>query len=125
MDLETSLRKALTNNEFVLHYQPQFDLKTGLIYGLEALIRWENPVNGLVSPMEFIPLCEETGLIIPIGEWVIETACRQSKIWMEAGYPFNHIGINVSAKQLKTAVLLLHAYRDFEKIRNGSSKCGY
>lgn len=101
MDLETSLRKALTNNEFVLHYQPQFDLKTGLIYGLEALIRWENPINGLVSPMEFIPLCEETGLIIPIGEWVIETACRQSKIWREAGYPFNHIGINVSPKQLR------------------------
>lgn len=101
MDLETSLRKALTNNEFVLHYQPQFDLKSGLIYGLEALIRWENPLNGLVSPMEFIPLCEETGLIIPIGEWVIETACRQSKIWRETGYPFNHIGINVSAKQLR------------------------
>lgn len=101
MDLQTSLRKALENNEFVLHYQPQFDLKSGLIYGLEALIRWESPSNGLVSPIEFIPLCEETGLIIPIGEWVIETACRQNKIWKEAGYPFNHIAVNVSAIQLK------------------------
>ncbi len=101
MDLQTSLRKALENNEFVLHYQPQFDLKSGLIYGLEALIRWESPSNGLVSPIEFIPLCEETGLIITIGQWVIETACKQNKIWKEAGYPFNHIAVNVSAIQLR------------------------
>ncbi|WP_160317743.1 putative bifunctional diguanylate cyclase/phosphodiesterase [Pseudobacteroides cellulosolvens] len=101
MDLQTSLRKALDKNEFVLHYQPQFDLKSGLVYGLEALLRWESPSNGLVSPLEFIPLCEETGLIISIGEWVIDAACRQNKIWKEAGYPFNHIAVNVSAIQLK------------------------
>lgn len=100
MELENGLRKALANGEFVLHYQPQVDLESGKISGIEALIRWQNPVHGLIPPSEFIPLSEETGLIVPIGQWVLETACRQNKMWQEAGFPTVPIAVNVSVNQL-------------------------
>ena len=101
MYLENELRKALENNEFILYYQPQFNLDTGKIVGVEALIRWQHPELGLISPLEFIPLAEETGLIIPIGEWVVKTACKQNKSWQEAGFPSIYVAVNVSAYQFQ------------------------
>ena len=101
MYLENELRQALENNEFILYYQPQFNLHTGKIVGMEALIRWKHPELGLISPDEFIPLAEETGLIIPIGEWVIKTACKQNKSWQESGLPSIYIAVNISAYQFQ------------------------
>ncbi|NES04260.1 MAG: EAL domain-containing protein [Okeania sp. SIO2F4] len=99
MALETNLRNALKRSEFQVYYQPKVNLRTGKITGAEALIRWHHPEKGLVSPAEFIPLAEETGLIISIGEWVLRTACNQTKIWQEAGFfPFQ-IAVNLSRRQ--------------------------
>ncbi|NOX26078.1 MAG: EAL domain-containing protein [Deltaproteobacteria bacterium] len=98
--METSLRKALDNNEFFLLYQPQVELAGGSVNGVEALIRWQHPELGLVSPIEFIPIAEETGQIVSIGEWVMMAACRQCKEWEDAGYNIT-IAINLSAEQLK------------------------
>ncbi len=100
MELENGLRKALENNEFALYYQPQIDLNSGRIVGLEALIRWHHPEYGLVYPAEFIPLAEETGLIVPIGKWVLETACSQNKSWQDMGVDFIPVAVNVSAYQI-------------------------
>jgi diguanylate cyclase (GGDEF)-like protein len=97
--LETSLRHALERAEFQVYYQPQADLQTGQIVGMEALLRWQHPDQGLVSPTEFIPLAEQNGLMIPIGEWVLKTACRQTKIWQAAGFPHLHIAVNLSGCQ--------------------------
>lgn len=99
LDLEIKLRKALDRNEFILYYQPQINLKTNQIIGAEALIRWEHPEKGLISPAEFIPIAEETGLIIQLGEWALRTACRQNKKWQDAGLPPISIAVNISAKQ--------------------------
>jgi len=101
LTLETRLRKALENEEFRLYYQPQVDAKTGKIVGIEALIRWQQPELGLISPLEFIPIAEETGLIVPIGEWVIRKACEQNKAWQDAGYPPVRMAINLSSRQLR------------------------
>lgn len=101
MDLENGLRKALDNNEFILYYQPQFNLNTYEIIGMEALIRWNHPQLGLIPPNEFIPLAEEIGLIVDIGKWVLKTACKQNKIWQEAGFPPIHIAVNISARQFQ------------------------
>lgn len=101
LDLENALRKALENQELSLHYQPKVDLKTGQVNGCEALLRWHHPELGLVSPGQFIPLAEETGLIVPIGSWVIEEACRQSLAWQTAGLPPLRIAVNLSARQLQ------------------------
>lgn len=98
--LENSLRKALSHNEFLLHYQPQVDMLRGEIIGFEALIRWNNPEIGLVSPLRFIPIAEETGLIIEIGQWVIEEASRQMLEWKKEGLNPGYIAVNISAKQL-------------------------
>ncbi len=98
-NLEAYLRRALERQEFILHYQPQVDLRTGSVTGCEALIRWERPGVGLVPPMEFIPLMEETGLIVPVGEWVLRTACAQRQAWHAAGLPSLHMAVNVSARQ--------------------------
>jgi len=98
--LETNLRNALKRSEFQVYYQPKVNIKTGKIAGAEALIRWYHPEKGLVSPAEFIPLAEETGLIISIGEWVLRTACNQTKIWQEAGFFQFEIAVNLSRRQL-------------------------
>ncbi|MEK7758198.1 MAG: diguanylate cyclase, partial [Pseudomonadota bacterium] len=101
LDLETALRHALERQEFVLHYQPQVDLTSGRIIGMEALIRWQRAGTGLVSPLDFIPLAEETGLIVPIGEWVLRTACAQNRAWQEAGLPTLNMSVNVAARQFQ------------------------
>jgi diguanylate cyclase (GGDEF)-like protein len=96
--MEKGLRRAVEKKEFVVHYQPEIDLRTGRIVGAEALVRWQTPDRGLVSPMLFIPLAEETGSIIPISEWVIRTACAQAKAWQGQGYSPFRISVNVSAR---------------------------
>lgn len=98
--LENDLRKAIERDELKLHYQPIISLKTGKVIAVEALIRWEHPQLGLLSPMEFIPLAEDTGLILPIGEWVIKTACQQMKQWHNMGLSDLSISINLSARQM-------------------------
>lgn len=99
LTLESSIRKALQNNEFVLHYQPQIEVETGNIIGMEALIRWNHPTLGLVPPSKFIPIAEETGLIVPIGEWVLRTACKQNMAWIEKGISPMKISVNLSTRQ--------------------------
>jgi diguanylate cyclase (GGDEF)-like protein len=99
--MENSLRRALEREEFLLHYQPRIDIATGKIAGMEALVRWLHPELGLVPPGQFIPMAEETGLIVPIGEWVLRTACAQNKAWQEAGLPPMRIGVNLSARQFQ------------------------
>ncbi|MGZ4980810.1 MAG: EAL domain-containing protein [Methylobacter sp.] len=99
MTLETDLRMALERNEFVLFYQPQIDLSTGKMVGNEALIRWQHPERGLLSPIHFIEITEETGLIIPIGKWVLQQSCRQHMLWVESGLEPMSISVNISAMQ--------------------------
>lgn len=99
--LEAALRKGIQNNEMALYFQPQMDLKDGKIKRVEALIRWESPELGLVSPGSFIPLAEETGLIMPIGEWAIHEACRIAKQWQDEGYDPIAIAVNISPKQFR------------------------
>lgn len=101
LTLENSLRQAIKRNEFTVFYQPQVNIGTGQITGLEALIRWQHPERGIVSPAEFIPLAEETGLIVPIGEWVLKTACMQNKTWQEAGLQPVRVTVNLSARQFQ------------------------
>ena len=105
MELETSLRRALERGEFELHYQPQVGLRTGMIVGAEALLRWRHPEKGLVGPGQFVPFAEETGLIVPIGEWVMREACRQNRAWQDAGLPHIPVAVNMSAKQCEQADL--------------------
>lgn len=101
MQLELELRKAIDNDEFILYYQPKLDLKTNGILGCEALIRWNHPTMGMISPAEFIPLAEETGLINQIGEWVLREACLQNRKWLEEGYTDFIMAVNMSAHQFK------------------------
>jgi diguanylate cyclase (GGDEF)-like protein/PAS domain S-box-containing protein len=104
--LETNLRRALERQEFTLYYQPQIDMQSGNVNGVEALIRWQHPDLGLVSPVEFIPLLEETGLIVPVGEWVIRTACQQTRDWLDAGFPPLTMAVNLSARQFRQSNLV-------------------
>ena len=97
--LETELRRALENDEFVLHYQPQADLRTGALIGMEALIRWQHPERGLVPPVSFIPVAEESGLIELIGQWALRTACEQNRRWHLEGLPPLRVAVNISARQ--------------------------
>jgi diguanylate cyclase (GGDEF)-like protein len=97
--LETSLRRGLERNEFFLHYQAKLDLNTQKITGVEALIRWQHPDLGIVPPVQFIPLAEETGLIVPIGKWVLNTACAQNVAWQREGLPPLSMAVNLSARQ--------------------------
>jgi diguanylate cyclase (GGDEF)-like protein/PAS domain S-box-containing protein len=98
---EEDLRCALEQNQFALHYQPKFNLKTGAITGAEALLRWTHPARGAIHPMQFIPVAEDSGLILPIGAWVLREACMQAKAWAKAGHPFGSIAVNVSAAQFR------------------------
>lgn len=100
LELLNRLRQAITNEDFVLHYQPKVSLASHRIIGAEALVRWNSAHSGMVSPASFIPLAEETGLIIPLGEWVLRTACRQNRAWQDAGYPAIPISVNLSPRQL-------------------------
>jgi diguanylate cyclase (GGDEF)-like protein/PAS domain S-box-containing protein len=99
LSLESDLRKALDRDEFVVYYQPQINVHTGELIGVEALVRWNHPKRGMISPGDFIPLAEETGLIVPIGEWVLRTACAQVKAWKESGFPQLRVAVNLSARQ--------------------------
>ncbi len=96
--MEKGLRGAIEKGEFVVHYQPEIDLRSGRIVGAEALVRWRTPDRGLVPPMAFIPLAEETGAIVPISEWILRTACAQAKAWQERGHPAFRMSVNVSAR---------------------------
>ena len=99
LTLENHLRHALERNEFVLYYQPQIDARTKKISGVEGLLRWQHPELGLVTPNNIIPLLEETGLIEKVGNWVLETACRQSRAWHDAGWSYLHMSVNISSRQ--------------------------
>lgn len=101
LTLESSLRRALERDEFEVHYQPVLDTHTRKIVGMEALLRWRHPELGLVQPAEFIPLAEATGMIVPIGEWVLRAACAQSKSWQEAGFAPLALAVNLSARQFQ------------------------
>lgn len=99
--LEKSLKQAIKQNELLLYYQPQIDVRSNKIIGTEALVRWKHPELGLISPGEFIPLAEETGLILPMSEWILKTACSQMKLWLEKGYELPKMAVNISPKQFQ------------------------
>ena len=101
LTLENDLRQAINRQEFLLHYQPRVDLISGDITGMEALVRWQHPIQGLLYPTKFIPVAEESGLIVPLGEWVLRTACEQNKAWQRAGLKPVSIAVNLSARQFK------------------------
>jgi diguanylate cyclase (GGDEF)-like protein/PAS domain S-box-containing protein len=104
--LQEELRNALTHSEFALHYQPQVDLRSGQVFAVEALVRWNHPTRGLVSPTTFIPTTEETGMIVPIGDWILQEACRQNKAWQRAGLSPITVCVNVSARQFREKNLI-------------------
>lgn len=101
LSLESSLRRALERDEFVLYYQPQVCSQSGKITGVEALVRWQHPELGLVPPNDFIQIAEETGMIVPIGEWILTAACRQQVVWQNAGFTPLRMGVNLSLRQLQ------------------------
>ena len=106
MSLEADLHKALEHDEFTLHYQPQVSLHNQEFIGLEALIRWHHPQHGAIAPDRFIPLAEETGLIIAIGQWVLEQACRQARCWLDEGLAFGTMSVNVAGQQIQQGKLV-------------------
>jgi diguanylate cyclase (GGDEF)-like protein/PAS domain S-box-containing protein len=106
LEAEIQLKLAVQRGEFVLHYQPQIEIGSGRIVGVEALVRWQHPVHGLVPPAQFIPFAEESGIIEPIGEWVLRTACAQAAAWHENGLPAMRMAINVSARQFHDPALV-------------------
>ena len=106
VQMEAELHRALERHEFVVHYQPQLNLKTGLVVGVEALLRWQHPVRGLIPPASFIPLLEEAGLMVQVGTWVLRTSCQQAKAWQDAGHPPLRMAVNFSAQQFRLANLV-------------------
>jgi diguanylate cyclase (GGDEF)-like protein len=106
LSMEHSLRRAIERNELVLHYQPRVNMRTGAVDGVEALVRWQHPERGLVMPDRFIPLAEETGLIVPIGEWVLQAACAQGREWRRRGFHPIVVSVNLSSRQLWTGGLV-------------------
>src|SRR5437764_11402787 len=100
--IESSLRGALERHEFSLHYQPKVDLATQGMVGAEALLRWRHAERGLIPPAQFIPVAEDTGLILPIGQWVLREACRQSREWLDAGLPRMPMAVNISAVEFRS-----------------------
>jgi PAS domain S-box-containing protein len=106
LSLESQLRKALERDELLLHFQPKIAAATGAVAGVEALIRWNHPELGMVPPSQFIKLAEETGLIVPIGDWVLETACRQNRVWQAAGYPPVHVAVNIASLHFRQGGLM-------------------
>jgi EAL domain-containing protein (putative c-di-GMP-specific phosphodiesterase class I) len=115
LELEAALRRALERDELRLYYQPRVDLRTGRIGGVEALIRWQHPSLGMVSPVNFIPIAEETGLIIPIGQWVFETACAQSRRWRESGHANLRMAVNLSPRQFRQSDLVAGVSKALER----------
>jgi len=111
LSLETGLRHALERGEFLLHYQPKVDIASGRISGMEALVRWMRPGLGMVSPADFIPLAEETGLIVPIGAWVLKAACERNRAWQRQGMPPLRVAVNLSARQFVQANLVSEVAR--------------
>ncbi|SUX56218.1 Cyclic di-GMP phosphodiesterase Gmr [Chromobacterium vaccinii] len=99
VELEKSLRHAIDHGELVLHYQPQVELSTGRAVGVEALVRWQHPKKGMISPMQFIPIAEQSGLILPLGRWVLREACRQLKVWQDKGGAELRMAVNLSVAQ--------------------------
>jgi diguanylate cyclase (GGDEF)-like protein len=117
LETEANLRRALEENEFVLHYQPQVNICTGKVIGVEALLRWNHPERGLIYPNDFIPIAEDTGLIVPIGEWTLHTACQQNKLWQDQGIGPVTMAVNLSARQFQQPTLV-------EKIKKILSETG-
>ncbi|WNM63743.1 two-component system response regulator [Candidatus Nitrospira neomarina] len=122
--LEMELSRALAKEEFLLHYQPQMNLCTKQVIGMEALLRWHHPYQGLIGPNQFIPQAEENGMIIPIGEWVLRTASKQAKYWEKQGFPAPHVAVNLSARQIHQGNLpalmqdiLNHSHLDPENLK--------
>ncbi len=120
--MENSLRKALERQEFLLHFQPQIDVATGRIIGAEALVRWRHPDLGMVAPNDFIPLAEETGLIMPIGEWVLRAACAQGKAWRDEGLGEMIIAVNLSGRQFRQQPLV-HTVDEIVKSTGFDPRC--
>jgi EAL domain-containing protein (putative c-di-GMP-specific phosphodiesterase class I) len=106
LSLERSLHHAIERHEFVLHYQPMVEIATGRVVGAEALVRWNHPESGLIQPEDFIPIAEETNLIIPLGAWVLRTACAQMKAWHDAGHAWLRIAVNLSPRQFQDRELV-------------------
>ena len=117
LQMETDLRRAIDHNEFVLHYQPLVDARNGQPTGVEALIRWRDPSGQLIPPLQFIPLAEDTGLIVPIGTWVLETACAQLRQWHDAGHPVLSMSVNVATRQFREVTFV-------ETVRQAIQKSG-
>ena len=113
--MENGLRRAVEYKEFIVHYQPKVDASTHEITGMEALVRWQHPQKGLIAPDNFIPLAEETGLIIPIGEWVLHTACTHNKVMQNAGLPFLTVAVNISSRQFELQDLSEVVHRILEQ----------
>jgi len=115
LEYEMGLRKALQNSEFLVYYQPRVNTATGKVVGAEALLRWQHPSRGIITPDNFIPLLEDTGLVIPVGEWVLRRACRQCQDWHDAGYTSLSVSVNLSMKQFRSGSLLASVQRALEE----------
>ena len=122
--MESQLRNALEHNELQLHYQPQLELDNGRVVGVEALLRWQNEKLGNVPPDTFIPIAEDSGLIIPIGEWVLRTACTQLKAWQDTGVPIERIAVNISVRQFMYPGFLRAGQAGYRGYRSGPRIAG-